>query len=191
MVRNVLIIAGYDALANEILVHRNYVRACLNRAHKEEVNLIVLIGGATNPDYPFFTEASANFAILKKEFPQNRIEIKLVDKGNTAAEALTYAKIVIEKFKDGPFCRIVLCAEQSRLPSFIMDALQIGLLDLFAEVVAHGYYFPESKDNFNSERKKMLLKVLSHRSKLFKFVRNIIQGFHQRKVARQKRKNTV
>jgi len=189
---NILVIAGYDVLADKIPVHREYVEDSFWRAYREEIDLIFTIGGTTNPDYPELTEAEANFRILKEEFLDNSkvftpFRIKVLPTGNTSAETLQAVKEYLEKERIS-VNKLVICAEQSRITGFLVDALHVGLLDLSKQIVACGYPFPESKDNFNSQRKKMPMKILSHRSKMLCLARKIYQKSHQRKVARQKRK---
>ena len=113
--RNILIIAGYDVLADKSPDHRKYVEESFWRGTADEVDLIFVVGGATNPDYPNLTEAEANFKILEDPFP-------------------------------------------------------------------------DSKKDFESQRKKMLMKVLSHYGFPFNIIRRAYQRFHQKRVAWIKRK---
>jgi len=197
---NVMIIAGYDIRANEIPPHRKYVKCSFEKGVEESVDLIFTVGGATNPDYPELTEAEANAIIIKemKErfFGKTRIlknekirEIPVVSLpvGNTSTDTLEAVKEYLERkaiFVD----KLIVCAEQSRFAGFMLDALMVGLLDLSRQIIGYGHPFSESKDNFNLQRKKMILKTLSHRSKIFRFLRNVYQKSHQRRVARIKRK---
>ena len=197
---NVMIIAGYDVLANEISTHRNYVKCSFEKGVDESVDLIFTVGGATNPDYPKLTEAEANAMIIKeiKErfFGKTTIlrnkkirEIPIVSlpTGNTSTDTLEAVKEYLERkaiFVD----KLIICTEQSRFAGFMLDALIVGLLDLSRQIIGYGHSFPESKDNFSLQRKKMMLKTLSHRSKIFRFLGSIYQKIHQRRVARIKRK---
>lgn len=188
--RNILVIAGYDVLADKIPDHRKYVEACFWVGYGEKVDLIFIVGGATNPDYPILTEAQANFRILKKRFlDDTRLSIptKVLPIGNTSAETLQAVKECLEEDKIS-VNKLVLCAEQSRLAGFLLDALMVGLLDLSRQIIGYGHPFPESKDNFNSQRRKMMLKTLSHYGFPFNILRRIYQKFHQRRVAWIKRK---
>ena len=189
-----MVIAGYDVLANAIPAHQEYVGASFGRANGENVDLILVVGGATNPDYPMLTEAEANEIILKellKRFTPNVMNPKIpvipLPVGNTSAETLQAVKEYLEKEKIF-VNKLVLCAEQSRLTGFLLDALYVGLLDLSDQIIAHGYPFPDSKKNFESQRKKMLMKILSHYDFPFNILRRVYQRFYQRRVAWIKRK---
>jgi len=194
---NILVIAGYDVLAHKILEHREYVKNCFWQGEKEKTDLIFTVGGATNPDYPEFTEAEANYKILKEEFnfldnSNSKIistypRIRILPIGNTSAETLQAVKKYIERKKIS-VCKLILCAEQSRLTGFLLDALFMGLIDLSKELVAYGFSFQESKNNFGSQRKKLFFKLLSHYGRTFRFARKIWQKLHQKKMARRKRK---
>jgi hypothetical protein len=195
---NILVIAGYDVLADKILAHRQYVEESFARGLAEKVDLIFVVGGATNPDYPELTEAEANEKIIKehqelteKIFPYHREEIETptiaLSIGNTSAETLETVKEFLKAQKIY-VNELVLCAEQSRLAGFLLDALYVGLLDLSEQIVAYGHPFPDSKKDFVSQRQKMLMKVLSHYGFPFNFIRNTYQWFHQRRVARIKRR---
>ena len=62
---NVLVIAGYNILADQLPEYRIFVGECLKRARQEKAELIILVGGATNPKHPQKTEAEANYKILR------------------------------------------------------------------------------------------------------------------------------
>jgi len=193
------IIAGYDVLANEISAHREYVtksyRFCLNQG----ANTVFLIGGATNPDHPTKTEAGANETIIHEEFDRGHNPTKrvILPKGNTAAEALTEVCYCLQSEIIGVYpmtgiwagkLRVILCCEKSRLSGFLLDAQQVGLLELATDnITTYGHDFPESGENFEAEKKKMLKKVLSHRYKFFRWLRGGYQKCHQKKVAKLKR----
>jgi len=188
---NILVIAGYDVGGDKIPVHREYVKKSFWRGYDEKMGLIFIVGGATNPDYPELTEAEANFSILKEEFLNNSelftpFRIKVLSIGNTSAETLQAVKEYLEKERIS-VNKLILCAEQSRLAGFLVDALHVGLLDLSKQIIAYGHPFPDSKKNFHFQRKKMPMKVLSHRSKMLCLARKIYQKIHQRKVACQRR----
>lgn len=186
---NILVIAGYDVLADKILNHQNYVEACLKRAIKEEVDLIFTVGGFTNPDYPALSEAAANENIIDElENETEKPPVISIPYGNTSTESLERLKEYIEKF-NLLVNKIVFCAEQSRLAGFLLDAFMVGLIDSSGEIVAYGYSFPESHKSLSSQKKKILLKILSHHNKFFRFLRGVYQKIHQQGVARQKRKN--
>lgn len=219
---NISIIAGYDVLADQISSHISYVMGAISRSLELDTDVIIFLGGATNPDYLNLTEARANFNILEKA-PGFSFEIwearegedvfslfssakrtnraratkmlgessmilpaKVLSVGNTSTETLEAAKKFLGENKI-PVGRLILCAEQSRITGFMVDALFVGLLDVPEEVFCYGHPFPESKQGFDSQREKILSKVLSHRSKLFRHIREISQKIHQHKVARLKR----
>lgn len=195
---NILVIAGYNVLADKIPDHRDYVTVCyLERAIKEGVDLVFTVGGTTNPDYPNLTEAEANRRVIEEivhsiddKYVLTRLahinEISL-PVGDTSAETLE----VVKKFLAGQEIsveKLVLCAEQSRLAGFLLDALYVGLLDISEQIVAYGHPFPESGKEFEPQRKKMLMKVMSHYGFPFNIVRTVYQKLHQIRVARIKRK---
>lgn len=224
---NVAIIAGYDVLADESIDHQLYVEESVHFSLLMDADIIILVGGKTNPDYPVLTEADANYKLLWKSFKKN-YEILILEKrefqeqilrqirkendeiigtmlkfkkgklpkqilpvlkletGDTSADTLNASRIELIK-NNIPVNKLILCAEQSRLAGFLLDALMVEILDLSNEIVTYGYPFPESEDNFDSQRRKMLLKICSHKSKFFNFLRNLWQKRHQRKVAKQKR----
>ncbi len=194
--RDILVIAGYDVLADEIPPHRRYVKESFERGISENVNQIFVVGGATNPDYPDRTEAEANYKIIKEikeRFPYDKdkaeIPVIALPFGNTSVDTLQAVKEYLERDKI-PVDKLVLCAEQSRLAGFLLDALHVGLLDLSKQIVTYGHAFPDSKKDFYSQRRKMPMKVLSHCGFPFSTVRRIYQWFHQRNVARRRRKET-
>jgi hypothetical protein len=192
---NILVIAGYDVLADRIRAHQNYVESSfLFGIDVGKADLIFTIGGATNPDYPELTEAEANETIIEDEkrlFPHHpeimEMSVIALPVGNTSAETLETVREFLEA-QEISVDRLVLCAEQSRLAGFLLDALMVGLSDLSDYIIAHGYPFPDSEKDFISQRQKMLMKVMSHYGFPFNFIRNTYQWFHQRKVARIKRK---
>ena len=219
---NIAIIAGYDVLADESPDHITYVLWAVKISKDLKADLVIFVGGATNPDYPDKTEAQANYNILKEEdaakdryeiweIKQKKCEIlpllllagstnqdrsqasqklilpvKVLPVGNTSAETLEAAKNFIEE-NNILVGRLILCAEESRITGFMLDAQMVELLDLPEQVFAYGHPFPESRLGFDSQRKKMLGKVLSHRSAFFRHIREIKQKIHQHKVARIKR----
>ncbi len=184
---NIMVIAGYDVLADKIPDHRKYVEVCVELAYRvEDIDFIFTIGGATNPDYPTLTEAQANYRILEK-YVENRIPVAVLPIGNTSAETLQAVKDYLREEKIY-VKKLILCAEQSRVAGFLLDALMVGLNDCSDYIIAHGYPFPDSKKGFESQRKKMLMKVLSHYGFPFNIIRRVYQWFHQRRVAWTKRK---
>jgi len=188
---DVMIIAGYDVFADKIPSHRAYVMKCWERAKQEKVNMIVVMGGATNPDFPELTEAEANKKILMpllgKDFSPVLVNIY---QGKTSAETLQAALDYFREHREHKIVinKLILCAEQARLANFLADALQLGLIDLAKELVAFGFQFPESAEKFSRQREKMLINVLSHHGWFFRCIRNIRQKIHQKKVSRQKRR---
>lgn len=188
--RNILIIAGYDVLADKSPDHQKYVEESFWRGTADEADLIFVVGGATNPNYPELTEAEANFKILEEEvLGDDRISIptEVIPSGNTSAETLKEVKEFLEREKIS-VNKLILSAEQSRIAGFLLDALMVGLNDCSDYIIAHGYPFPDSKKDFESQRKKMLMKVLSHYGFPFNIIRRVYQWFHQRRVAWIKRK---
>ena len=184
-----MVIAGYDVLADKIPDHRKYVEESFWRGTADEVDLIFVVGGATNPDHPNFTEAEANFTILEEVLGDDKISIpvEVLPFGNTSVETLQAVKEHLEREKIS-VNKLILSAEQSRIAGFLLDALMVGLNDFSDYIIAHGYPFPDSKKDFVSQRKKMLMKVLSHYGFPFSIIRRVYQWFHQRKMARVKRK---
>lgn len=83
---NIAIIAGYDVLANKIPVHGHYVVASFLRSMEFGADLIIFVGGATNPDYPNKTEAEANRLNLWKGIIQDRYEIREVEQSEKEKE---------------------------------------------------------------------------------------------------------
>ncbi len=185
---NLGIVAGYNVLADKIPDHRKFVEKCFIVAKKQGIDLIFLVGGAINPDHPDKTEAEANYKIIKelKEFNDNKISVKVLPVGNTSAETLAAVKKFLKK-KDILVNKLLLCAEQSRLAGFLLDALYVELLDMSRITVAYGHRFPPGNQEFDCQRKKILLKTLSHHIFLANFARKIYAFFHQRKVAKSQR----
>lgn len=190
-----MVIAGYDVLADEIPAHRDYVRASFERAIDERVNLVFVVGGVTNPDYPHRTEAEANHRIIQEIEGESRIkgrilgiQVEKVPIGNTSAETIEAVRHILVS-KKIPVDKIVLCTEKARHAGFSVDDLYTGLSE-YAEgaVVTYGHPFPDSKKDFTSQRRKMLMKVLSHYGFPFNVIRRIYQKFHQIRVARIKRR---
>lgn len=186
---NIMVIAGYDVLADKIPDHQHYVKSCCLLAEQLKIDLLITIGGATNPDYPQLTEAEANYRIIKEKFSFyiHTLSVVVLPFGHTSADTLKRVKdyIEIEKISVN---KLVLCAEQSRLAGFLLDALYVKLLDLAESIIAYGYPFPDSKKDFISQRRKMLMKVLSHHGSFFARARRIYQRIHQKRVAKIKRK---
>ncbi|MFC1700860.1 hypothetical protein ACFLZ0_01865 [Patescibacteria group bacterium] len=187
---NVAVFSGYDVLANEIKEHHHYIRCSFERAIKEKIELIILIGGATNPDYPYLTEAEANRRIIEeiynyKESGKDLIQIYLLPIGNTAAEGLKAVREYIFN-KNITIDKLLLCMEISRLTGFMIDSLYVKLNDIAHNLVVYGYRFPESEDEFDNQRKKLSMKIMSHRCKMYKKIRNYIQKIHQIKMAKKK-----
>lgn len=146
------VIAGYNVLAFQSPDHIEYIKKSIQFAIKVGVNPIILIGGMSARENKKIIDDNH----LLRETYQPEIIVLSV---NDAAGGLIAAKKWIEK--NGPIDTLLLCAEQSRLVNFQVDALMIGLLVLSKEIIAHGHSFPESKDNFEAERKKLLLRCLS------------------------------
>lgn len=195
---NVAIFAGYDVLADKSEEHKQYIQASFYQAERSKINLILLIGGRTNPDYPRLSEAGANKKILETMYAErgmfgmsNWPRIDVLPVGHTAAEGLEAVKRYFEAEKRKmSIKKLLICAEKSRLPAFMVDALYVGVLDFADNIVTYGHPFSESKDNFKKERKKMLIKVMSHYSKLVRKFRNVSQKIHQKKVVKRKKEDT-
>ncbi len=179
---DIAVFAGYDVLADRSPDHIKYVRSSFEQAVRVGVGYIILIGGRTNPRYMALTEAEANMKIIDNcslLMGTYCPTIIVLPVGNTAAEGL----IAVKKWiADKPINLLFLCAEQSRLTNFQLDALQVGLLVLSETTMTYGHNFPESKDNFKAERRKVLLHCLSHRHWFWERIRLILQKRHQRKV---------
>ncbi len=172
---NVMIIAGYDALADRKPEHRKYIEACFKRAKKEKIELIICVGGATNPDYPQETGALANCQILQEEFSKDLnildIELAALPEGNTSAEALRAALSYCAKC-DIEIRKLILCAEKFHLPGFVADALMVGLPYYAEEIACYGHPFPKkSFSDLQSQQRKMLLRVASHYIDFFDWLR--------------------
>ncbi len=181
-----MVIAGYDVLADKIPDHQKYVMACVKLAYRVDVDLIFTVGGTTNPDYPGLTEAEANYRILEK-YVEDRIPVVVLPTGNSSEETIQAVKRYLQEEKIS-VKKLVLCAEQSRLAGFLLDALMVGLNDLSDYIIAHGYPFPDTKKDLASQRRKMPMKVLSHYGFPFSTARRIYQKLHQTNTARRRRK---
>ena len=184
---NILVIAGYNVLADrpEFDYHQDFMlRSCV-RAGTEKANLILTIGGATNPDYPNLTEAETAKKIVDgfQTFPWDKIPVEVLPVGNTSAETLKAVKDYFEK-KNIPVEKLIYCAELARCVGFGMDGLFEGLNQFCEELVICGYRFPESESEFKNQKKKLFVKLLSHRSWFFRRWREIYQKLHQKRVAR-------
>ena len=199
---NIMVIAGYDVLADKSRDHIEYARECFKRVIEEDINIVFVVGGATNPDYPNLTEAETNEKIVRylrdmahlnghSDKVISNIHVISLPVGNTSAETLEAVKEFLEGQKI-PINKLFVCAEQSRLTGFLLDALYVGLMDpsedLPKQIIAYGHPFPDSQKEFIAQRKKMLMKVLSHYGFPFSVIRRIYQKIHQIRVARIKRR---
>lgn len=186
---DIAVIAGYDVCAHRNPEHVGYIKSSFERARREGVEYILLIGGKTNPKYVTLSEAEANWKILDT-FSQDGFWPKIVvlPFGNTAAEGLIAAKRWIMK-NLGSVETLFLCAEQSRLANFMADAQQVCLLDCSRNIVAYGHPFEESKKNFSAERKKTWLHYFSHRHWFWRRIRLILQKRHQKRMSEKSKKS--
>jgi hypothetical protein len=190
---NIAIIAGYNVKAYESENHIRYVAQSLAYVYAlgGDIDLIATLGGATNPDFPELTEASANAKILESlNWPESRTI--MIPEGDVPEESLhalirelRRRSIIDEKTSLG---KIIVCAEAASLTGWMMDGLFKGFLDLGAEgIYAYGHRFPESGEYFGKQRKKMFLQVLSYKFSFFRFIRLALQKRHQEKMAKTRR----
>lgn len=181
------VIAGYNVLADKNEVHRKFVTASFYRCSREEVEVIFLVGGATNSDYPELTEAEASAKIIRELYEKYctpQIELIVLGVGNTSADTLKAVKDSLKAKQIIP-SKIVFCVEMSRTSGFDLDGLYVGLNELAQNyLVVVGFRFPETSREFANQKKKMLGKVLSHRYPFFHWLRYLYQKRHQRRVAK-------
>lgn len=189
---NVAIIAGYNVLADQLPEHREYVLACLEHAKKicfepEGDNIIMTLGGASNPDYPDKTEAEATLKIvLGAKRPGDNFSAFMRERGNTAKECIGYLEDFLYRQLKGGIGNLLICTELSRLANFQQEALQLKALDWCQRLYCYGHPFQETPKNFDKERKKSFWVLFSHLPFLgpvFTWIRNWRQKRHQRKVA--------
>lgn len=77
----------------------------------------------------------------------------------------------------------------ARSTGFSLDGLFEGVNQKASrELITFGCRFPDTQKDFEKQKEKMLLRVLSHRYSLFERFRLIWQKRHQKKVAKQKRR---
>jgi len=185
---NILVIAGYGQDADKSPPHRDFIIKSTEFAIKMGgLNLIYAVGGATNPDYPDRTEADATLQVLLETYRPLRIPVICLREGDTSADTLKAVLREINKheYKVGT---LILAAETSRAVGFAMDGLFVGLNQLARRIIVYTEPFPETPEEFERQKKKLLLKLLSHRSRFFNWLRRLYQKRHQRKVAKTKRK---
>lgn len=185
---NILVIAGYNVLADrpEFGYHQYFMSKSCDRAVREGADLILTIGGATNPDYPNLTEAGTAKKIVDGVLFswQGKIQTEAIPIGNTSAETLRAVREYLKGKDIHQVQKLIYCVELSRSVGFGMDGLFEGLNQLCQELVICGFRFPESEGEFKNQKKKLLVKLLSHRSWLFRRWREIYQKLHQKRVAR-------
>jgi hypothetical protein len=221
---NICVIAGYDVLADQSLVHEDYIKESVSFSMWMDADLIILLGGATNPDYPKKTEAEANYRIIQKAFgdgyrvsllnrtevskeklnefrtendkiaesfgPKTYILIVKLDLGDTSAQTLRQVWFFLTE-RAIPVKRLIYCSEMARSTGFSLDGLFEDVNQKAGpELITYGHRFPDTQKDFEKQKQKMLLKVLSHRYSLFERFRLIQQKRHQKKVAKQKRKES-
>jgi len=185
---NVMVIAGYGQDADESEPHRDLIIRSARFAQEMRTITVYAVGGATNPDFPDKTEADATNRVLLKEFGNHlMMNLVVLRKGNTSADTLLAVKNDIQKRG----CRIhnlILACETSRSTGFLMDSLFVGLNELANNIIVFSRPFPETLDEFGNQKKKLLIRLLSHRYKFFHWIRYVQQKHHQRRVAKIKRK---
>lgn len=228
---NIGLIAGYDVLANKISDHRKYVEDSVMFLLQVDVDLIFLVGGATNPDYPALTEAGANYRILedflkeqfeilrlknvsesqligfreknekiteeiveasieeigKKSLPKLILPVVILPIGNSSTETL---EVVYDFLKENRIRinRLVYCSEMARSIGFGMDGL-FKNLNRTAQIdfIQYGRRFPDTDKDFETQKKKLFFKLLSHRGFPFGTIRRMYHFVHQRLVAARRR----
>jgi len=130
--------------------------------------------------------------ILNRETANKKpiLPVVVLGKGNTSADTLIAVRDTIIDY--GLFVNeLILAAECSRATGFVMDAFYVGLLQLTRSWILYTKPFPETKKEYWAQKKKLLLKLLSHRYPLFRWLRYLYQKRHQRKVAKIKRQQSA
>ncbi len=145
------VIAGCGRMASQKKSYIEYIKKSIQFAVKVGVNPIILVGRMSAENKKIIDDNH----LLRETYRPEIIVLSV----NDAVGGLIAAKKWIEK--NGPIDTLLLCAEQSQLVNFQVDALMIDLLVLSKTTMAYGHNFPESKDNFEAERKKLLLRCLS------------------------------
>lgn len=98
-------IAGYDVQADKSPDHALYVEASIACCMRHDVDLFILLGGATNPDFPRETEAWANYKLVVR-FLGKYEEILLLHETDVCESYLS--KIRLENEKNFPNCKPIL-----------------------------------------------------------------------------------
>lgn len=187
---NILVIAGYGQDADKSQPHRDFIIKSAEFASQMDVDLIYAVGGATNPDFPNRTEADATFRVLLETHRRLPIPVICLGEGDTSTDTLKAVKKAINKHGH-EIDTLILACESSRSAGFLMDSLFVGLSQLARRIIVYTEPFPETPEEYEAQKKKLLLKLLSHRYKLFHWLRYLWQKRHQRKVAKIKRQQSA
>lgn len=188
---NILVIAGYGQDADKSEPHRRFIIESAKFGAQMGADHIYAVGGATNPDYPDRTEADATLQVLLETFQPLPVPVFCLREGDTSADTLRATLRAVKREIQNHKYQIdtlILAAETSRSTGFAMDGLFVGLNQLARRIIIYTEPFPETPKEFENQKKKLLLKLLSHRSKIFNWLRHLNQKRHQRKVAKIKRK---
>lgn len=186
----VLVIAGYGQDADLSEPHRRFIIESAKFGTRMGVNLIYAVGGATNPDFPDRTEAEATIRVLLETFRHLPAPVTGLLEGDTSADTLRAVKREIQKH-GYQIDTLIYAVETSRHTGFSMDGLFVGLNELARRVIIYTEPFPETPEEFQNQKKKLLLKLLSHRYPLFRWLRYLHQKRHQKKVAKIKRQQSA
>jgi hypothetical protein len=184
----VLVIAGYGCDVDEIPTHREFVIESAKFGAQMGSNLIFAVGGTTNPNFPDRTEAEATARVLlESSRPWPAPQLVILKTGDTSADTLQAVKEYLEKF-DYEIDELILTAEMSRSTGFEMDGLYVGLKEMTKgkRFFSLGWRLPETDEEFRNQKKKLFLKLLSHRYKFFHWFRYVYQKRHQRKWQKSK-----
>jgi hypothetical protein len=193
---NILVIAGYGQDADKSPPHRDFIINSARFGIQMGIKIIYAVGGATNPDFPDRTEADATDRVLLEVFRRAfltpsllapRVPVVVLREGDTSADTLKAVKREILEHEH-KIDTLILACETSRSAGFLMDSLFVGLSQLAKRIIVYTEPFPETPEEFERQKKKLLLKLLSHRSRFFNWLRRLYQKRHQRKVAKTKRK---
>lgn len=138
-------------------------------------------------------DMSIELALRRIEKIRFILPVVVLGTGNTSADTLIAVRDFLRKRKVG-INKLILCSEIARSTGFDLDALFVGLKEILvedenpdAEFIFYGRSFPETKNEIQIQKKKLLLKILSHYYPIFEWLRQKYQKRHQRKVAKLKR----
>jgi len=122
------------------------------------------------------------------------ITIVVLGTGNTSADTLIAVKDFLKQKNIG-IDQLILCSETARSTGFDLDALMTGLKEMLVEdenpdakFIFYGCSFPETKQEIQIQKKKLLGKLLSHYHPILEWLRQKRQKRHQYEMARRKKK---